>query len=444
MRRGLVIAASVCALAGACKKDDKKQSPTAAENGGSGSSSGEGATAVAKAPPAGAANTGHECGTLLAKVELRPLAPAKAAGADAVKTDPATISKAGIPTTEVRSFGGVTQTGFRVVYADSPNAAHEQFHQILQANKLFDHAAQGLNETIRLPTTVDIQLVDCDQVNAFYDPDAHRIIVCYDLLEYFVQVFKPTVKSDDELGTAVLGATLFSFYHETGHGLIHLLDLPAVGREEDSADQIATLILMAAGDDGVSMAMSGAYWFQLQQKAGDETPFWDEHSFDAQRFYNVLCLIYGSNPDKYADFVTSGNLPQDRAAQCPAEYKKIKHAWDKLLQPYLTNEGAANIHVAPSVPAEEIAEHAPASGDHQVTCEQVAEKAIQLIAREFDTQIAAMDAEQQAEARQQLEANLPSFQEQFLSQCAKEDWPDKDRACVLAAASVDAASKCGQ
>ncbi len=412
--RALLCAAIVIA---ACSKSDKKQPPSAASEA---SSSGQSWIARKTQPPKEAGKTGHECGTQLAQVDVK--APPQTT---AQKIDPTTITKAGLPTQDVQGFAGVKQTGFRVSYSDSTDATHEQFHQILQSNKMFEAAAQELNQTIRLPTTVDIQLVDCDQVNAFYDPDAHRIIVCYDLLAYFVQVFKPVAKSDDELGTAVLGATLFAFYHETGHGLIHLLDLPTTGREEDDADQIATLILMSEGDDGVAMALSGAYWFQLQQQSGDDTPFWDEHGFGGQRFYNILCLIYGSDPQKYADFVSSGNLPEDRAQQCPTEYAKVKHAWERLLQPYLTNESAKEIDVAPPVPVD-----TPA---HAITCEQVADKAIALI-------VAPLDPSQ----KEAIEPNLPSFREQFLAQCAKEDWPDKDRQCVMDATSVDDASRCGQ
>lgn len=407
----LLVCAAGCAVAIAgCRKSDKKQSPTVVTQ-----------STPTRAPPREASRTGHECGAELAKVDVKPLTAAPAA-----RLDPTAISKAGLPTGDVQAFAGVKQTGFRVAYATSANATHEQFHQILEGNKMFEAAAEGLNETLRLPTTVDIQLVDCDQVNAFYDPDAHRIIVCYDLLDYFVQVFRPTTTSDQELGTAVLGATLFSFYHETGHGLIHLLDLPAVGREEDSADQIATLILMSEGDDGVAMALSGAYWFQLQSQAGDQTPFWDQHGFDAQRFYNILCLIYGSDPDKYGDFVSSGNLPEDRARQCPAEYVKVKHAWERLLQPFLTRGAAEHIDVAPAAPTE------PAGAEHAITCEQIADKAIALIGAQIDES-----------QRAAVEANLPSFREQFLARCAKEDWSDADRDCVMAAATIDDAARCG-
>ena len=151
-----------------------------------------------------------------------------------------------------------------------------------------------------------------------------------------------------------MGAVMFSFFHEAGHELIDILDIcAAVGREEDSVDQLATLILIAAGDEGISMALSGAHYFKMQQDSGSKMPFSDEHAFDGQRFYNIMCLIYGSNPDKYQDFVKNGALPAERAARCPDEYRKIQAAWETLLEPHLTNGAATNVDYKPSVPVQE-------------------------------------------------------------------------------------------
>jgi hypothetical protein len=256
---------------------------------------------------------------------------------------------------------------------------------------------------------------------------------------------------------AVIGATTFAFFHEIGHGLIHLLDLPAVGREEDSADQLATLILIADGDDGVGLALSGAHWFQLQEQAGtNQTPFSDEHAFDMQRFFNILCMIYGSDPQKYADFVTSGTLPQARAARCPEEYAKIAHAWEKLLQPHLTNTAAQNVDYKPAIDPAEAGTDVPSWGGDDpatptappptgatITCEQVAEKALILIEQEAERAAQSMTPEQIEELRATLEAQLPAFAEQLLAQCAKEDWPDTARQCVLDANTVEQADRCG-
>ncbi len=434
-------------------------------------------------PPPMASKLGTSAGGELAKLAGPPDAPAPdnappPGGAPAVAVTAASVSTDGLPTQSVRGFAGISQTGFRVAYARSANQVHEGFRTVLEEHKVFDLVAQGLNQTIRMPGTVDIQLVDCGVINAFYDPNNTRIIVCYELLSYFVDIFKGNVANDDQLGQAVIGATLFGFYHELGHALIHQLKLPTMGREEDSADQIATLLLMEAGDDGVGMALSGAYWFNLQSKSGNETPFWDEHAFDLQRYYNILCLIYGSNPTKYAGFVESGNLPKARAERCQEEYGKIRDSFQTLIAPHLTNNTPQEIEYtapvadvtppaqpgppaptepapteptptepAPTEPAEpdpfQMPDEPDEPDDHAVTCEQVADKAIELIAVEAEKQLANLTPEQQAAAIEEIKNNMTSFLEQFLAQCEKEDWPDKDRQCVLDAASLDKASKCG-
>jgi hypothetical protein len=442
----------LCAFAcvWACKKSEKKQG--AAGSGGSAA-----ADPWADHPDAVDTKLGAATGDEFAKIA--PGAPTQALAA---KVDVNAIEKPDAPKVALRSFSSAGNSGFIVTYNDSTNAAHEQFRSALQGNHVFETVAEGLNKTIRLPTQVDIEVVDCNTINAFYDPNTKRIIVCYELLDYFLEVFKPNAKSDDDLGNAVVGATLFSFYHEAGHGLIHILDLPAVGREEDSVDQLATLTLIAMGDEGVQMALSGAYWFQLQsQQANHDTPFWDEHAFDGQRFYNIVCLIYGSAPDKYGQFVTSGVLPADRAQRCPGEYEKINKAWQKLLQPYLTNGAAANVDYQPAVAVAEAPKstasdpwgdepatptpetpEAPPADDAAITCEQVGTRVAELIGAEAEKKAANMSATELAELKAQLESQLPAVMEQLLAQCAKENWPQAGRKCVLDATTLDEAGKC--
>jgi len=225
----------------------------------------------------------------------------------------------------------------------------------------------------------------------------------------------------------------------------------------------------------VSMALSGAYWFQLQQKQGDKTPFWDEHAFNGQRFYNVLCMIYGSDPQKYGQFVTSGNLPKDRAQRCFEEYAKIKKGWEKLLQPHLTNGAAININYKPPVsPAEapETSEKDPWDSDHPsdvdvsddeeptkkappprkptpspsasagITCEAVAMRAAELIGQAAVEKAKSMSPEEVEDLKAKLEAELPAALEQLLSQCAKENWSQTQRACVVKAKTLEQGMAC--
>lgn len=416
-------------------------------------------------PPTANVKFGAHLGDDLAKIDPKHEMGGGRLAMAAKKIELGSVAKPSESSVALKAFGKIEATGFSVTYNESKNAVHEQYRVALQEGRVFEEVVESLNKTVRMPKTVDIQVVDCGTINAFYDPNSSRIIVCYELLDYFLSVFKGNTKSDDELGNAVIGATMFSFFHEAGHGLIHQLDLPAVGREEDSVDQLATLILIAGGDGGVSMALSGAYWFQLQAKKSEhQTPFWDEHAFDGQRFYNIMCLIYGSDPTKYAEFVTSGNLPHDRARRCPEEYAKINKAWEKLLQPHLTNGAALNIDYKPSIPQAEApkqtapnndpwADPAPAQtpaapeqpappAGNAITCEQVATKAAELIAVEAQVRAQSMSPEEVKELEHKLEAELPAVIETILAECAKADWSEASRKCVLASKTLAQASNC--
>lgn len=465
--RSTLLIALVCL--GCSKKQETKGSGSgSAETAGSGS-----ATAVAKAtpPPPPGSKLGEKTGDDFAKIDPWG-APSAAPPTFADKVDVAKLEAPVEDKVDLRAFTSKASAsatseetaGFKVVYNPSRNPTHEQYRKVFEQNRVFEEVAGGLNRTIRLPAAVDINTVDCNTINAFYDPNNKRIIVCYELVSYFLSMFKPVAKNDTELGNAVLGALVFAFFHEAGHGLIHILDLPAVGREEDSVDQLAALILIGAGDEGVAMAVSGAYWFQLQSKDGHKTPFWDEHAFDEQRFYNILCLIYGSDPEKYGAFVSSGNLPESRAVRCKEEYAKINKAWEKLLQPHLTNGAALNVAYKPPVPVNEAPkqqtgedpwgddtggepaakapEPAPDETRPAVTCEEVAFKAGELIAAEAQQRAAELSDDERDAVKTKIETELPAVIEQILAECAKGNWSEATRSCVIKSKTLDQATKC--
>ena len=124
---------------------------------------------------------------------------------------------------------------------------------------------------------------------------------------------------------------MFVFFHELGHGLIDLYDLPVTGKEEDAVDDFSTLLLIET--DLADYAIRAAeYWSVSDSGEYDPLSFADEHSLSAKRFYSILCLVYGSDPDAYAGLVTEGYLPLSRAQRCPAEYQQKLDAWETLLE----------------------------------------------------------------------------------------------------------------
>ena len=142
---------------------------------------------------------------------------------------------------------------------------------------------------------------------------------------------------DTDLGIAMLNSMFFVFYHEVGHVIIDVHDLPTTGNPEDNADQVSTLILLGAGESGIEALLDGANWFFIVSEKSniEESMFSDIHSPDRRRYYNILCWIYGSDPQNGDYLITGWDLPEERAIGCEEEYSKLSSSWDRLLSPYL-------------------------------------------------------------------------------------------------------------
>jgi hypothetical protein len=199
-----------------------------------------------------------------------------------------------------------------------------------------------LNSKISLPFDIVVAVTNCDQPNAFYDPETHEVVVCHELIDDYYALFSRKIKDPKKLDDAVRGATSSTFFHELGHALVDAWKLPITGKEEDAVDQLSTVVLMRRTDAGERMALNGAVSFKLYANftAGEEKIYWDEHSLDEQRFYDTICLVYGHDPEKYDYLITDGTLPEERAAMCPADYERIARSWNVLLAPYLKQPAA--------------------------------------------------------------------------------------------------------
>ena len=107
--------------------------------------------------------------------------------------------------------------------------------------------------------------------------------MCYEMVAHTFKTFSQTSNDQNQIAKAGVQASLFIFFHEFGHAMRHILDLPVTGREEDAVDQFSTMLLIDAGSqDGVLM---GAQFFGLESQRHNNTnaqklPFWDEHSLE--------------------------------------------------------------------------------------------------------------------------------------------------------------------
>lgn len=128
-----------------------------------------------------------------------------------------------------------------------------------------------------------------------------------------------------------------TLYHELGHVLIDVLDLPIFGPEEFAADLFAIVLINRLHDEDrvVSMTYDIAAAYDAgavkESTAGSGPAMWDVHGSDRQRYFNLACHMYGANPDERDDVAEELGLPDARAETCEEEYDLTSRAWGEVL-----------------------------------------------------------------------------------------------------------------
>ena len=217
---------------------------------------------------------------------------------------------------------------------------YKEIDRQVKEAKLLENAAAKLNAALALPADIQLRTRDCKEVNAFYDPNDRSVTMCYELMEHFFRTFKSTGMDDDKAYGKMNDAVRFVFLHEIGHALIDQYKLPVAGNEEDAADRCSAYInLKELGEEGLRAVYAAADAFSIESKQSGSSSrsLADEHLLREQRFYNSLCMIYGSDPEKHARIVDNGYLPKERATRCKGEYQRAVDSWINLLAPWRKN-----------------------------------------------------------------------------------------------------------
>jgi hypothetical protein len=157
----------------------------------------------------------------------------------------------------------------------------------------------------------------------------------------------PAVAADraEERLLFVAGNVEFLLIHELGHLVMGEFPVPVFGPEEVAADYIAVAALLrqkqAGGERGdraraylfAAAEALNATW-ERGQDAGADVPYWGAHALNIQRFYQIGCLVYGSDPEAYADLPGRIGLPPARAQGCAAEYAQAARSFEWLINTY--------------------------------------------------------------------------------------------------------------
>jgi hypothetical protein len=224
-------------------------------------------------------------------------------------------------------------------YVPPKNPAHQEIYTDLKQRGALEKLQKFLSP-FRLPEKLRISLAGCDgEADAFYEDG--KITICYEYISELVENMPQEKRPSgiDPIDT-VIGPVFEVSLHEFAHALFDLLKLPVFGREEDAADQLAAYMLLQFGESEARRLIAGtAYAYHMDETKADPCrsmeDYSNEHGTPAQRFYNVLCIAYGADTKLFADIVSGGYLPKERAEFCEEEYEQVQDAYDLLVLPHI-------------------------------------------------------------------------------------------------------------
>jgi hypothetical protein len=226
---------------------------------------------------------------------------------------------------------------FKLVFAPPADDADKTAQDLLKSSGLIGGLVTAMNQSVALPADIAVKVQPGDDGPA-YDPSTRTIVVGYPFVTYVAGVFEkddPKISGQD-LASKTNDVVAFVVLHEMGHALVDQLHIPITGKEEDSVDNLATVLTGQFVDDNGEIALNFADFFALLQKNPAELKaedFWDTHSLDIQRANQAACLVYGSDPKKHANLAPK--IDASRRESCADDWKQAADSWVSLLGPYL-------------------------------------------------------------------------------------------------------------
>ncbi|WP_070968927.1 DUF4344 domain-containing metallopeptidase [Vibrio sonorensis] len=169
-----------------------------------------------------------------------------------------------------------------------------------------------------------------------YNPQSHVVHMPYhfyhEALNYFTKnEYQARFGKSPQLGAQ--DTILHTLLHEAAHAYIADQNIPILGKEEDAADNFAAVVMIDYIENGDDAAISAADMFAFESE--DRPDYYhigeyiDEHSFDLQRYFSTLCLVYGSDPEKHANLLNEveNDYLADRQDFCQFLYSSTSESW---------------------------------------------------------------------------------------------------------------------
>jgi hypothetical protein len=174
---------------------------------------------------------------------------------------------------------------------------------------------------------IPIDVRECGEPNAFYDPSTSRIVFCYDLIAAANELAGRPRDSYDSHARAVV---IFAVLHEMAHALLHRLRLQPYVNEEDVADDFALLMMTNVDVDAARRLVDAPSQFFFAHEHAYQANANSVHSSDDDRARKALCILWG----RHHDPELGARMSAAARENCDNYTRAIVDAWNRALAPY--------------------------------------------------------------------------------------------------------------
>ena len=244
------------------------------------------------------------------------------------------------PRAAAQPSSGLQNPQIAIAYVQPSNPAFRPIQDRLKQSRVLEQIQQLL-APLKLPRKLSVQFEQCGAATRPYKPQGPATI-CYEMI---AQIETIAAKVDpDVTQMVVVGTVIQAVLHEVAEAVFDILQVPLWGRSEDAADNLAAFLMLQFGDDVARYTIGGtAIFFETSGGTWTGSQFADVSAPEAQRFFNYLCMAYGSDPKTFA-FVVKAEKDQKpmmieyRSGRCAAEYEKFRKAFNLRIMPYIDPE----------------------------------------------------------------------------------------------------------
>ncbi|MGA8260337.1 MAG: DUF4344 domain-containing metallopeptidase [Arenicellales bacterium] len=229
------------------------------------------------------------------------------------------------------AFGDAARAAsFRIVYGTPLGSDDVNARNFILDEGVTQTVSKLLNNEFNLGTELTLSLGGSRGPE--FDAESNTVYMPYSFVFDIADRFRKSSywNTNVDIYDVTRDTYVYVLLHEVSHALFTMYDLRTTGDMEKTVDALTTLLLLRYYQDGGEIVLHAATLF-IARGGGD---FWQEHELDRQSYNQALCMVYGSDPKRYADLKQNPFLAT-RGGDCVREYQRQNEVWFDVLGRFL-------------------------------------------------------------------------------------------------------------